>query len=541
MEAIVSSEQMADIDTKAQQILGIPGILLMEQAGIKAFQEFLEFFPRVSETAQMVFLAGGGNNGGDALVMARTALLKGFRNVSVIITTRKLNEQMQLHEKICKNLNIPVYYWNDDKEKSEEIIKEAEFIFDGIAGNGIKGELHGTAELVVKSVDEILKLSGKEEDGFARGKRTQASPKVIAVDSPSGLFDSYTQGMAVLPAELTITMGLPKRFSFLPHITPLMGKRVTVNPGFPQFLLNSTPEAPQILRSEDIKLPPIPVESYKNKRGHAAVFAGAIGTTGAAALSAQACSRMRTGLVTVFADEEIYSTLAAKLDSQMVVPKNREEMIGNEKKKFTSYIIGPGWGRAEYRSTQLLSALNSNIMGVIDADGIAALRKLLEKKRINMADGLLGKWVITPHPGEFDPLYKILKDDAKYHNNASTMKKEKGISDKREDIFEKIRFTATNINCCVVYKTHNIIIASPKGEVFVIEGNNPAMGTAGSGDVLSGMIGGLIAQGLTITESACMGSFIHQYIGRKLFEKDGWFIAEDLVKEISQAVKYFTN
>ncbi|MCF7945283.1 MAG: NAD(P)H-hydrate dehydratase [Spirochaetia bacterium] len=541
MEAIVSSDQMADIDTKAQQLLGIPGILLMEQAGMKAFQEFQNFFPSASETSQMVFLAGGGNNGGDALVMARKALLEGFKRISIVITTRKLNEQMQLHEKICKNIQIPVYYWNDDEEKSVELIRKAEFLFDGIAGNGIKGELHGTAELVVERVYEILKLSRKGRKDGSMDNNRPAFPKVIAVDSPSGLFDAYKLGMAVLPADLTINMGLQKRFFFFPHILPLMGKRVTVNPGFPHFLLDSISEAPVIIRSEDINLPPIPVDSYKNKRGHAAVFAGAVGTTGAAALSAQACSRMRTGLVTVFADEEIYSTIAAKLDSQMVVPKITDEHIGNEKKKFTSFIIGPGWGRAHHRFMQLLSALESDVRGVIDADGIAVLRKLLEEKRINMDDGLSGNWVITPHPGEFDPLYDLLREEKKYETNADASKKEQSLFKINDDIFEKVRFIAKKIKCCVVYKTHAIIIASPEGEIFVIEGNNPAMGTAGSGDVLSGMIGGLIAQGISITESACIGSFIHQYIGRKLFEKEGWFIAEDLVKEISQAVKYFTN
>ena len=188
---IVQPRVMAEIDRLAQEEYGISGLLLMENAGIKAFQHFLTEWNgesaggsassptkagRVQKPrSRLLFLAGGGNNGGDALVMARQAFITGDFQVTVLLRGRKMNEQMQIHHTIVKKLGIPIVLWEEDPAAARAEISRADVLFDGISGTGIKGSLRGSAADMVAAVNEA------------------GCGYVVAVDVPGGVIDMLVQ------------------------------------------------------------------------------------------------------------------------------------------------------------------------------------------------------------------------------------------------------------------------------------------------------------------------------------------------------------
>ncbi len=510
---IVQPHLMAEIDRLAQEEYGISGLLLMENAGIKAFQEFQKEWIGLrgcERPARLLFLAGGGNNGGDALVMARQAFISGEYDVRVLLRGSKMNAQMQVHHKIVRSLGIPVCVWEDDQQASREEIKRADVLFDGISGTGISGALRGSAAEMVTAVNEA------------------GCGYVVAIDVPSGLSDTFRTGYPAVQADLTLTMGLPK----VPHFTPAgrtyVGNLKTVRLGFPPQLLEQPPAMKDTYPGwliEESGREEFGPEAYKNVRGHAALWAGRVGTTGAAALAAEGAARAGAGLVTLYTDREVYPVMAGKLSEVMVRPyeqtqddaKPSPEDIGA---RFSALLAGPGWGTGG-RNDTLDSLLRSGVPGVIDADGIHVFRSLWDQLGSqSLRDKTAGGWILTPHPGEYLALVKgsgFEIDKAALLGNP----------------LESVMPLARELQVTVVLKSHVVWIVSPEGEFAVVDGMNPAMGTGGSGDVLAGVITGVLAAGIAAFEAAWRGAALHQAAGRLAFRREGWFLAGDLAKAVS--------
>jgi NAD(P)H-hydrate epimerase len=502
---------MSDIDRRSQGDYHIPGILLMENAGAGVFSTFSGYwngrFPgRPLRDLRITCVAGGGNNGGDTLVVARHAHTSGIPNVRVVIRNRKLNKQMETHAAIVEALGLPVLYWEEDPQQALSWIVESDIVFDGIAGTGLDGALRGTAAEMV--------------EGINSGKRLFT----VAVDVPSGVGDYFRIGMPAVRADMTVTMGLPKISLYTPAGRVHCGRIVSIDPGFAPALLADPPDAVRLVDLEEladllhgVSLSGTPPHSYKGSRGHTAVFAGSMGTTGAAILGAESAARAGSGLVTLRVDREIYPLIAGQCTSLMVRPLIPEEELAD---KYTALLIGPGWGNS-HREELLHTLLKSRIPGVIDADGIRVLSGLISKIGIEEVRRLLGgRFVITPHPGEFGVLLEAC-----------------GLPRDRDTILsnplEALSETARLLNAVVVLKSHVVWILSPDGPASVVDGMNPAMGTGGSGDVLAGTIAGLTARGIGAFDAACAGCAVHQEAGRRVSEKIGWFMAEDLPQCIS--------
>ncbi len=517
---IVQPHLMAEIDRLAQEKYGISGLLLMENAGIKAFQEFQKEWSRspsssrsarsYNHPARLLFIAGGGNNGGDALVMARQAFVSGEYDVRVLLRGSKMNEQMQVHHKIVRSLGIPICVWEEDPHSSREEIKRADVLFDGISGTGISGGLRGSAAELVTAVNEA------------------GSGYVVAIDVPSGLSDSFRTGYPAVKADLTLTMGLPKIPLYTPAGRPCVGTLKIVRLGFPPQLLNQPPRLKGVDSGwliEKNGREEFRPEAYKNVRGHAALWAGSVGTTGAAALAAEGAARAGAGLVTLYTDREIYSVMAGKLSEVMVRPY---ELIREGKKlpseeigaRFTALLAGPGWGTSG-RNETLESLLQSGVPGVIDADGIHVLRSLWDQQGSQaLRSKTGGAWILTPHPGEYLELAK----GSDFETDKTAL---------LGNPLETVMPLARELQVTVVLKSHVVWIFSPEGEFAVVDGMNPAMGTGGSGDVLAGVITGILAAGVPAFEAAWRGAALHQAAGKLAFRTDGWFLAGDLAKAVS--------
>ncbi len=522
---IVQPHLMAEIDRLAQEEYGISGLLLMENAGIKAFQEFLREWNESDravakecdwlqrQAASLLFIAGGGNNGGDALVMARQAFITGGFQVRVLLRGNKLNEQMQVHYKIVLSLGIPVTVWEDDPQAARAEIERADVLFDGISGTGIKGPLRGSAAEMVTAVNE----AGR---GF-----------VVAIDVPSGLSDTFLLDYPAVKADLTLTMGLPKVPLYTPAGRPFAGKISTIRLGFPPQLLNEPPQLEGVLHGrlieENGRLELRP-QDYKNVRGHAALWAGSVGTTGAAALAAEGAARAGAGLVTLFCDQDIYPILAGKLSEIMVRPWGEPDAqlqgrlsVEELAARFTALLAGPGWGSGGREET-LESLLQSGVPGVIDADGIHVFRSLWNSQGAGtLQTKTSGQWILTPHPGEYLALVK----GSRFEIDKPAL---------LGNPLESVAPVARELQVTVVLKSHVVWIIAPDGEFAVVDGMNPAMGTGGSGDVLAGVITGILAGGLPPFEAAWRGAALHQAAGQLAYDTDGWFLAGDLAKAVSQ-------
>ena len=494
---IVSSEAMARIDSRSRTEFAFSPDTLMEDAGVKAWASVSRTIWSGRRPGRLVFLAGKGNNGGDALVMARQAAVEDARSLSIVLAGGRPAHDSEPGRMLamCEALGIPCLSWPEQSDAARERLAEAAWVFDGIAGTGIRGALRAPLAGLVDAAN--------------------ASPAgKIAIDVPSGIGDEYRRGNPAVHADFTLTMGLPKLCLYLPHARVLCGRIMVIHVGFPPPLLEDPAIPGELLLNRAWRklAPPIAADTYKNRRGHLAVFAGARGTTGAAWLCASAAARARLGLVTLFTDSEAYPIVAQKLTSVMCRPWDPAEPW--EQGSFTGILAGPGWGLAEEKERWLARMLALPVKGVIDADGITLLGRLASRAGPDLG----GRWVLTPHPGEFSRL----------------------TGSKPEDVLaDPVRAgldASAGLNAVVVLKGHCTVVATPQGRYWILDGVNPALATGGSGDVLAGLIAAGIAGGLTPADAALFGVSLHATVGRQAARHLGWFLAEDLVPLISRVL-----
>jgi NAD(P)H-hydrate epimerase len=297
--------------------------------------------------------------------------------------------------------------------------------------------------------------------------------------------------------------------------------------GFPPALVEDPAIAGELLspRAWRALAPRIPADTHKNRRGHLAVFAGARGTTGAAWLCATAAARARVGLVTLFADTEIYPVVAPKLTSVMCRPWDPPQADAArtpagrpgdawEPSSYSGILVGPGWGQSEGKAAWLDVLLSLPLTGVIDADAITLLGRRASARKVNLG----ARWVLTPHPGEFSRLTGAARDAV------------------LDDPVGHALAASEKLNAVIVLKGHSTIVAGPDGRYWILDGGNPALATAGSGDVLAGLIAAGIAGGLAPLEAARFGVSLHAFTGAVAARRKGWFLAEDLVPLVSRVL-----
>jgi ADP-dependent NAD(P)H-hydrate dehydratase / NAD(P)H-hydrate epimerase len=498
---VVSAEAMAQIDSRAQSEFAMPSTILMEDAGVKAWALVRA---RVGEAlrpgGRLLFVAGKGNNGGDAFVMARQAAVEHAALLTIVLAAGlpAPGTDPARMLAICDALGIERLEWGSERGLIRERLAESAWIFDGITGTGISGPL---APPLAELVEFINSSSGR----------------TIAIDVPSGIGDGFREGFPAVRAETTLTMGLPKLCLYLPRARAFCGRIQVVHLGFPPTLVEDPGIMGEMLptRAWQDLAPRIPPDTHKNRRGHLAVFAGSRGTTGAAWLCATAAARSRAGLVTLFTDQDAYPVVAPKLTSVMCRPWHAPgdvEKAGWDPQRYSAVLAGPGWGLSGEKALWLDHLLTLPVKGVLDADALALLGDRVSRD----AQDLGGRWVLTPHPGEFSRLTGAARD---------------AVSD---DPVGQARSAGRRLNAVMVLKGHSTIVASPEGRFWILDGGNPALATGGSGDVLAGIIAGGIAGGMTPLNAALFGVSLHSHLGRVAAHRRGWFLAEDLVPLISR-------
>jgi hydroxyethylthiazole kinase-like uncharacterized protein yjeF len=486
---------MKKIDELAMKEHGLSIEKLMEAAG-QAVVEAVEEEWGVLSKKTIGVLCGKGHNGGDALAAARFFKQEKASVVAVVVgETGDLAEETLKQFLKAKAAKVPILsLLGADGLKSVKVaLEECDLIVDGLLGTGLSKPVEG----IYRDLIQLAKGLNKP---------------VIAVDIPSGMSaDSGSPLGEVLPAKMTVTFGLPK-IGFLTPIGASISGVLKTNPiGFPPELLNAAFLKHEISDALMVQraLPLYDDNTHKGTRGRVVVVAGATGLTGAAALCAWGAQRIGAGLVTVACPESLNPILASKLTECMTAPVPEVEggflslratgRILHLTANVNAAVIGPGIGR--HRETgQLLRDLLTKLTVpmVVDADALNLLGGQLDIFR-----AVKVPVVLTPHPGEAAWLLKTTIND---------------VEQNRVKVAKQI---AEGYNVTAVLKGRFTVIANPQGAVRINPTGNRGLATGGTGDVLSGMIGGLLAQRLSPFDAATTGVYLHGLAGEKASRRLG--------------------
>jgi len=507
---VVTSQQMREIDRKAIEENNLSGLVLMENAGLRIFQNLKIIYPNL-RLKKIVIFSGSGNNGGDGFVVARHLYNYGVKvKVFLLAPFNKIKGEAEENLNVITKMGVELFEAETTKlEEIQKAIQNSGLIIDAILGTGLQGKVTG---LKAKIID-LINIANKE---------------VVAIDVPSGL-DADTgkiKGPCIKAAH-TITLALPKIGLLIFPGASYAGKVTVEDIGIPSYLFKNNKIKTNMITKEIVKslLPFRATYSHKGSFGKVLILAGSIGMTGAAYLASEAAMRSGAGIVVLGIPRSLNSIMEVKLTEVMTLPlaetekqslgEEAEETISKLMKNYSVLGIGPGISR-ELETQRLAKKIieKSNIPLVIDADTIYALSEDLE-----ILERTKAPLVITPHPGE---LAKLINKDIDY------------ILDNQLDITREI---AQKYGIVVVLKGARTIIANKEGEIYINVGDNSGMATGGSGDVLTGIICSLIAQGADNFSAAITGVYIHSlagYLARDIKGERG-MIAGDILSQIPQA------
>lgn len=505
---VVTAREMRDIDELAIRKFKIPSIVLMENAGLKAAEIIAHKHTELGYHTEILVFAGKGKNGGDALVVARQLLAMGKRVRLFLLHSfdaykdeSKQNLEILLEQKIR-----PIVL--DHVGPLEEFFHSAAGPFlcvDGLLGIGFKGPLAGLF------ADVVDMLNAKTD-------------YVISLDIATGV--DATSGQVIgqaIEADLTVAFGFSKLGHFIAPGALHRGELRVVDIALPLgfrtdgtiHALSADNVAPLLKRRDQY--------GHKNSFGHTLLFGGTKGKLGAISMAARACMRVGTGLVTAVTWEDAYEQLLARVDDEiMCLPLSFEEKRYTEYKEqihsYSSVVVGPGMGVDE-RAQKLLADFIDYYQGplVIDADGITLLADASIRARLHNRKG---PTILTPHPGELSRLLGVPKAD---------------VVNQPKEMVEK---AAEETNAVVLLKGATTFICGGDGHVYLNHYPNDGMATAGSGDVLAGMIGGIVGQQKMDPKAAvCLGVYLHSMAGDKAAQRLGHrsMTASDIIASLGES------
>ena len=445
---ILTVAEIAAADRRAIEA-GTPGIELMERAGAAVAEAIAERFSQRS----VCVLCGPGNNGGDGYVVARLLKARGWP-----VEVRALAAPQSADAKAA------AARW-DGGLTAWEAPLEARLYVDAMFGAGLARPLSGDAATMATL------LAAHPES-------------VVAVDVPSGLpGDSGDPHGPVVVAGLTVTFHAKKPAHVLQPGHELCGEVVVADIGLAETHSDLIENGPEAWLA---RFPWPKPNSHKHARGRLVVVSGEAWNTGAARLSARAGLRMGAGLVTLLSPSEALSVNATHLEAVMLKGFDTEAELEQAAADVDAAIIGPAAGVTENTLVNVLALARTGAALVIDADAITVFRDDPEElfSVLDVDD------VLTPHPGEFDRLFP-------------------GLLKESPDRIAAARRAAQQADAIVLLKGGDTVIAAPDGRACVNTNGSPWLATAGSGDVLAGFIGSLIAQGMESFEAACAAAWIH--------------------------------
>jgi len=513
---IVTADQMKELDQRTIQETGIPGAVLMENAGRGTVEEMLCRFPH-QKNGPVHVLCGRGNNGGDGFVIARYFLNLGAEVIVYLFASAdSVQGDAKINLEAYRNMGGGIFEIEDEAafNSIKDELGRAGIIVDALLGTGLSSEVKGLYRIVIDELNSLENIP------------------VVSVDVPSGL-DATTGKIfgSAVKAALTCTYGLPKIGHFTYPGRENTGELEVVDIGIPESLIEAS-GIKTFLQEEDDFMGLIPArkpDSHKGIYGHLLILAGSPGKTGAASLSGHAAMRAGAGLVTLGVPDSLRSVVEEKTMEVMAesLPDGSEGYLGMDSwpklaemlKNKSAAAVGPGLSDRAGTGELVLELIEeADVPLVIDADGInlVARNKDVLKKAKNSP-------VLTPHPGEMSRLTGL------------------SVSEIQADRIKVASSFAKEYQVILVLKGASTVIAEPEGKIFINTTGNPGMAGGGMGDVLTGFIASLIAQGISSLDAARMAVFIHGAIGDFIAGKraETGILASDIAEKIPEFLKTY--
>ena len=501
---ILSSAQLKELDKYTIIHEPIASIDLMERAARALTEAIVQ---RWDKSFDIVVFAGPGNNGGDALAVARMLSKKGYRvEVFLFNTKGKLSEECQANLDRLKTCGS-IYFTEISTQFDPPNLSEKHLVIDGLFGSGLNKPLNGGFAAVVKYINS-------------------SKAQVVAIDIPSGLMgedNTYNVRTNIIRADVTLSIQLPKLSFLFPENEDIVGEWEMLDIQLKQSFIDSVPSDYSILEESEVRslVKPRKRFAHKGTFGHGLLIAGSYGMAGASILSAKACLKSGIGLLTVHVPIHNHDLLQVTVPEAIVHTDIQERYFAQPThlNKYSALAIGPGLGREEDTALAMMEQIQgSNLPIVLDADAI----NILSTHR-NWLSRLPKRCILTPHLGELERLIgKCL------------------------DTYErliKVKELASYLQSYIIVKGAWTCIVTPEGNFHFNPTGNPGMATGGSGDVLTGILLGLLAQGYSREEACKLGVYIHGMAGDIAAEEktEISMTANDIVEALPIAWKKITS
>jgi NAD(P)H-hydrate epimerase len=502
---IFNINQINELEKSTIEQLPVSSIDLMERASIQFVKRFTQ---EVSNDKRIFVFAGPGNNGGDALAISRLLAAENYIVKCYLLNTKNnLSKDCEINR--SRLLATSKIAFNEIRtEFAPPVIEKNDIIIDGIFGTGLSKPLSGGYAALVKYINS-----------------TEA--KIYSIDIPSGLHGEHHVQDArdfIVKAYKTFTFQFPKLAFLLPDSGTYTGSWEILDIGLDANQIAQMDTSYYYTEKSDI-LPLFQTRnpfSYKNNLGHALIVAGSRGKIGAAVLCAKACLKAGAGLVTALLPACGETIMQIVIPEAMVIADKKENVFISETPDITPYstiAIGPGIGKQMATSEVLKEILSQTQKPIVlDADALNIISEDKEWLKIVPVNSIL-----TPHAGEFDRL--VGKSATSYER------------------LQKAVDLAATLKSIIVLKGAFTAICTPERDVYFNSTGNPGMATAGSGDVLTGIISGFLAQNYTPLDAARMGVFVHGLAGDIAMENGSQesLIASDIIDNLSNAFRSVFN
>lgn len=501
---LLTAQQIKDWDAYTIMHEPVYSVDLMERAASKCVLE-IELLIRSHHTiSSVVVCCGNGNNGGDGLAIARLLFQQGIE-VTVLLLTKGVKTTADF-EQNKKRLPKGIAVIDLVSERDIPQFKKEHLVIDGILGSGLNRAPEGLTAMLIDLVNE-------------------SEAYVVAIDIPSGLPGEVEDveeisNRSIIEADCTLTFQVPKKSFMHVECFNYTGDVKVLDIGLHDGFLPTVNAHDLYITGSFIKtvVKPRSKFSHKGTFGHALIAAGSYGKIGAAILSSKAALRTGCGLITAFIPKVGYTIMQTALPEAMVITDDEVFELRNFPETITygAIGVGPGIGTTEHTQTGLLKFLKQLHQPVVlDADALNIIASVVQKEEIFTFPK---QCVITPHPKEFDRLA--------------------GHSTNSFERLHKQRIFAQRYNIVVVLKGAHTSIATPDGKTYFNSSGNPTLATAGSGDVLTGIITSLLAQQYSPEHAALMGVYLHGVCADKWVSKGNeTMIATDIIEMIPRALQ----
>lgn len=501
---IATREIVREIDRKSIGKYGIPGIVLMENAGRATADVILSEYPYTQEAA--VF-AGGGNNAGDGFVIARQLISEGIDVVTYVASDpKKYKGDALTNFKALKKLGGEIVELGGSLRK----FRTADIIIDALLGTGLERPVEGFYKKTIEFINN------------------QPAP-VIAVDLPSGLDSDTGHPLgAAVEADITVTYALPKIGTCVFPGADYAGDVFLVNITSPVELEENIPY--ELLTAYDVSdmLPERQEDTNKGTYGHLLILAGSPGKSGAATLASEGALRVGTGLVTACVPSSLNPVMEQKTTEVMTEPMPETDLgtFGKHsvqlalemasEKRISALAVGPGMSTTDEAGEFLYEIIRrADRPIVLDADALTLISKnpdILKKAKAPL--------ILTPHPGEMSRLTGLSIPEIQADRITAALE-----FSKRYGVY-------------LILKGARSVIATPDGRASINTTGNPGMASGGTGDVLTGVVGGFLAQRLSPEDAAKLGAFVHGAAGDVIANEIGeaGLTAGDLAEALPEAI-----